>query len=111
MVMLSSGGPFNRSASPRLVSLLVVVCGVKVRVSVSGLYWNTTTLANGLAGSSPMMAPFCSLGEPGKVVMRIYPLLFLIICSSFYTYCLYTSFCQNCTCIPVVIEVPNFTTA
>ena len=77
MVMLSSGGPFSRKASPLLVSLLVVVCGVNVRVSVSGLYWNTTTLAKGLGGSSPMIAPFCSFGEPGKVVMRFYPLLFL----------------------------------
>src|ERR1043166_6399780 len=31
--------------------------------SCAGLYWNTTTLASGLNGSTPMAAPFSKRGE------------------------------------------------
>ena len=70
-LMVSCGGPFKRSASPRSASP-PVVWAVMVRVIVSGLYWKMMTLASGLNGSSPMMAPFCSRGELGKLVMIVH---------------------------------------
>src|SRR5262245_4880006 len=44
-------------------------CAVRVRVSVSGLYGNTITLASGLKGSSPTMVPFSRRGELGNVLI------------------------------------------
>ena len=46
------------AASPRPCDPSPVApCGLSVRVSVSGLYWNTITLASGLNMSTPTRAP------------------------------------------------------
>ena len=45
--------------------------GARVRRMSCGLYWKTTTLASGLSGSKPTMAPFWRRGEPGKVVIGL----------------------------------------
>src|SRR5215468_3863169 len=67
-LMVSSGGPVRRSASERAPSP-PGARGLIVRVSVSGLYWNTITDGTGLVGLTPTMAPFRTRGELGKVVM------------------------------------------
>src|SRR5215207_10721016 len=71
---VSSGGPARRITSP--LSTLPPGLGVRalrLRLSVSGLYWKMITLASGLNGSTPTMAPFITLGEPGKVVIGYGP--------------------------------------
>src|SRR5215472_19078129 len=67
-LMVSSGGPVRRSASERAPSP-PGARGLIVRVSVSGLYWNTITDGTGLVGLTPTMAPFRTRGELGKVVI------------------------------------------
>jgi len=41
------------------------------RVIMSGLYWNTTTLASGFNGSTPINAPLSDRSEPGSVLIFI----------------------------------------
>src|SRR4051794_11848175 len=61
--MTSCGGPLRRRASPGL--LPPEVCGVRVRVRVSGLYWKTTALPAPMPAAT--RAPFWFRGEPGNV--------------------------------------------
>src|SRR5215216_1936475 len=55
-LIVSTGGPFSRSCSERSPPS-APICGCSVRDSVSGLYWNRVTLATGLSGSMPTIAP------------------------------------------------------
>src|ERR1044071_4684670 len=65
----SIGAPRSRSASDRSPPAPLLVSGCRVRVRLSGLYWKTITLASGLIGSMPTIAPLTRRGEPGKVVI------------------------------------------
>ena len=72
-LIVSSGGPVSRCASERAPSP-PAARGLSVRVSVSGLYWNTITFGTGTAGSIPTSAPLSTAGELGKVVMDQSPI-------------------------------------
>ncbi|VVB72519.1 Uncharacterised protein [uncultured archaeon] len=63
----------SRMDSARLPLSVPEVWAFRLRVMVSGLYWKMMTLARGLKISIPMMAPFCTLGDSGKVVMKYAP--------------------------------------
>src|SRR5688572_23248905 len=75
-VMVSFGAPAKRRASvrdpdwpppppaERAVSDLVIV---------SGLYWKTITLASGLYGSIPTIAPLIKRGVPLKLIVEQAP--------------------------------------
>src|SRR5262249_12187728 len=68
--MSSIGAPRSRIASDRSPPPgAPIVWAVSERVSVSGLYWKTITLASGLIGSMPTIAPLTVRGEPGNVVI------------------------------------------
>src|SRR2546425_7344270 len=67
-LMFSTGAPRSRRTSERSVSSPPVACACSVRVSVSGLYWNTMTLASGLNGSSPTRAPLRKRGPNGVLL-------------------------------------------
>src|ERR1051325_11732773 len=64
-LMVSTGAPFSRVTSERAPDS-PAFCACKVRVTVSGLYWKTTTLANGLKMSKPTIAPLMTRGLPGN---------------------------------------------
>src|SRR5690349_21351406 len=63
------GGPLSRSASDWPPLSPPAACTCNVRVNRSGLYWNTTTLATGLNGSMPTIAPRSTFGVPGNVLL------------------------------------------
>src|SRR6185437_6263015 len=71
--MFSIGAPLNRRASLRApvdtVLLPVAARACRVRVISSGLYWNATTLASGLAGSRPTSAPRRVRGDDVRPVI------------------------------------------
>ena len=69
-LIVTFGAPASRSTSRRSPGSPVMARGCSVRVTVSGLYWNTITptivLVTGLSWTRP---PRTSFGEPGKVVI------------------------------------------
>src|SRR5271165_5909169 len=67
--MDSSGGPLKRRGSPFSVSPPPMIRAVSVRVSVSGLYWNSITCPGEPVGFTETMAPLSRRGELEKVVM------------------------------------------
>src|SRR6266511_2140556 len=89
--MVSEGGPRMRNGGPFAIPVAggggvpaaaaaapgvrpPVNWPVRLRVSLSGLYWKTTTLASGFHGSRPTKAPLLTRGDPGNaLVMTLLP--------------------------------------
>src|SRR5262245_46887869 len=65
--MVSIGAPRRRSTSAPAPASPPRAC--RVRVSVSGLYWNTVVLVTSENGSTPTSAPLSIRGERGEVAM------------------------------------------
>src|SRR5438067_8226354 len=65
IVIVSLGALVKRNASDLSPPSPPDVRASSLRVIVSGLYWNTMTLAIGLALSNPTMAPLSRRGEIG----------------------------------------------
>src|SRR6266567_386423 len=73
-LMVSTGGPFSRSASSLSPPSGPAPWTWSVRVSVSGLYCRTTTRCRAdVSGSSRTIPPFNTRGVPGKVLISQQP--------------------------------------
>jgi hypothetical protein len=68
-----TGGESQLAVVASTLALATHAGASRVRVSVSGLYWNTITLARGSGRSMPTMAPFRKRGVPGKVGTGLSP--------------------------------------